>query len=76
MDVEFEWDDEKASRNLRKHGVSFETAKRAFADPFALVEHDRIEGGERRWRTLGRVDGELLLLVAHTAWGTRTATLK
>jgi uncharacterized DUF497 family protein len=46
--------------------VSFETAVRAFADPFALTEQDRIEGGERRWRTLGAVDGYCLLLVVHT----------
>ena len=35
-------------------------------DPDALSEQDRIEGGERRWQTLGLVDGLLLLLVAHT----------
>jgi hypothetical protein len=57
VNIGFEWDAEKARGNLRKHGVSFETAKRAFADPLALVEHDRIEGGERRWRTLGRPRG-------------------
>ena len=31
-----------------------------------MVEQDRIEKGERRWQTLGMVDGCLLLLVAHT----------
>jgi uncharacterized DUF497 family protein len=41
---------------------------RAFADPLALMEQDRIEGGERRWRTLGQVEGWLLLVVAHTVW--------
>lgn len=49
-----------------KHGVRFETAVRAFADPFALSHQDRIEGGEQRWQTLGLVEGHLLLLVAHT----------
>ena len=52
--------------NLRKHGVSFETAARVFFDPSALSEQDRIEGGEYRWQTLGMVDGIVLLLVAHT----------
>lgn len=46
--------------------MSFETAARAFADPFALVEQDRIENGELRWQTLGLVEGYLLVLVAHT----------
>ncbi len=36
------------------------------ADPIALTEHDQIEGGARRWRTLGVVDGYGVLLVAHT----------
>lgn len=66
MRIKFEWDSAKAESNLKKHRVGFETAIRAFADPFALVEQDRIEGSEYRWQTLGIVDGYLLLLVAHT----------
>ncbi|MDD5469104.1 MAG: BrnT family toxin [Anaerolineales bacterium] len=66
MKTRFEWDPVKAESNLRKHRVSFATATRAFADPFAVVEQDRIENGEHRWQTLGCVDGRLLLLVAHT----------
>ena len=66
MVTRFEWDPVKAAANLRKHGVSFEVAIRAFADPFALTEQDRIEGGEARGQTLGMVDGRVLLLVAHT----------
>lgn len=66
MKTQFEWDITKAESNLRKHRVSFETAARVFADPFALVEQDRIENGEYRWQTLGVVEGYLLLLVAHT----------
>jgi uncharacterized DUF497 family protein len=68
MKTRFEWDSAKAESNLKKHRVSFETATRAFADPFALVEQDRIENGEHRWKTLGAVDDYLLLLVAHTVW--------
>src|SRR3546814_13507534 len=56
----------KAESNLRKHGISFETAASAFADPFALSVHERIDGGEQRWQTLGLVEGHLLLPVAHT----------
>jgi uncharacterized DUF497 family protein len=64
--IRFSWRADKAASNLRKHGVSFETAARAFADPLALSEQDRVEDGEERWRTLGLVEGHLLLLVAHT----------
>ncbi len=66
MQTRFEWDSSKAQSNLSKHRLSFETAARAFADPFALVEQDRIENGECRWQTLGLVEGCLLVLVAHT----------
>jgi uncharacterized DUF497 family protein len=38
--VEFEWDRRKAERNLRKHGVSFDEAVTAFADPFELMVDD------------------------------------
>lgn len=66
MRIRFEWDPSKAAGNVRKHGVSFEIAMRVFADPFALMAQDRIEGGELRWYTLGMVDDYVLLLVAHT----------
>jgi uncharacterized DUF497 family protein len=62
----FEWDAAKAQANWRKHGVRFETAMRVFADPFALIEQDRIEAGEYRWRATGSPDaGVTLLVVAH-----------
>ena len=66
MEARFTWDAAKAARNLSKHRVSFETATRAFADPFLLTQRDRIENGEHRWQTIGMVDGHLMLLVAHT----------
>lgn len=64
--VLFEWDETKARSNARKHGVRFEDAMLVFADPYALVEQDRLEGGEFRWQTLGLAGGIVLLLVAHT----------
>jgi uncharacterized protein len=64
--MRFEWDPAKAAINLRKHAISFDIAIRVFADPFALTEEVRIEGGEKRWQTLGIVEGYVLLLVAHT----------
>jgi uncharacterized DUF497 family protein len=63
--VRFEWDSAKAELNRRKHGVTFESAVRVFADPAGVTVQDRIEGGELRWQTLGLVEGLVLLLVAH-----------
>jgi uncharacterized DUF497 family protein len=60
-----EWDSEKAHANLKKHGVSFETAQYVFSDPQRLWRIDRSEGnisGDERWQTLGQV-GETLLVV-------------
>ena len=54
--------------------ISSETAVRAFAGPFALMEQNRIDGGEYRWQTLGFVEGYLLLLVAHTIWDDEDGT--
>jgi uncharacterized DUF497 family protein len=34
--VRFEWDSAKARENVRKHGVTFMEAARAFLDPFAV----------------------------------------
>ena len=35
--IDFEWDDQKASINERKHGVTFDEAADAFSDPWSLV---------------------------------------
>lgn len=35
--IEFEWDELKASANLKKHGVSFEEAKTVFDNPLAVI---------------------------------------
>jgi uncharacterized DUF497 family protein len=62
----FEWDEAKNLSNERKHGIRFEQAVLAFLDPLVISRKDRVKGGEDRWQTFGRVEGLLLLLVAHT----------
>jgi len=65
-DHDFEWEDEKAARKLARHGVSFEAARLAFDDPFALVREDRRRDyGEDRYILLGMVENHLLAVV-HT----------
>ena len=62
--IEFEWDDEKAAANLRKHGVSFEFAVKAFRDPFAIEwMDDREDFGEVRTILLAMADGSILVVV-------------
>jgi uncharacterized protein len=38
--MRFEWDPEKAKRNLKKHGVSFDEAVTAFYDPLLATFDD------------------------------------
>jgi uncharacterized DUF497 family protein len=38
--VDFEWDEEKAERNRRKHGITFDEALTVFFDPFELTIFD------------------------------------
>ena len=63
----FEWDESKAQSNIRKHDVSFELARSVFVDPFALIEQDRVVGGEERWRTIGLAVTGTVLFVAYTS---------
>ena len=54
--MEFEWDDAKAARNLRDHGVGFAQAAAACRDPFAFEWiDDRHHYGEERVNLLGCV---------------------
>lgn len=70
-DDAFEWDEFKAAQNLREHGVSFESAREIFRDPFALDWLDISEDyGEERHAIIGTVDARLLF-VAYTMRGER-----
>ena len=52
--MRFEWDPEKARRSLAKHGVSFDEASSAFADPLSLTIDDPDHShGEHRLLLLG-----------------------
>jgi uncharacterized DUF497 family protein len=71
LDDEFEWDDDKAAANLRDHGVSFDVARHAFDDVFAIEIEDRRERyGEERYVLLGVVQ-QRLLAVTYTPRGDR-----
>ena len=66
--IRFEWDERKNRANLRKHGVSFELARRVFLDPMRFSFLERVVDGEERWQTFGVVNGVLLLMVAYLWW--------
>lgn len=65
--MRFEWDSEKARRNLAKHGVSFEEAATAFADPLSITRFDPDHSDdEDRFLLLGATQAGCLVVVAHT----------
>lgn len=65
-DLRFVWDRGKAESNLRKHGVSFETACEMFFDPFVRLLRSEMIGGEDREAAIGMTEGWRLLVVVYT----------
>ena len=65
--MEFEWNPDKATRNLAKHGVSFAEAATVFGDPMALTfadpDHSDVED---RFLTFGHSAEGSFLIVSHT----------
>jgi len=61
--VEFEWDETKERRNVRKHGVAFDEAAETFYDLLGLErpdpEHSKTED---RWIRLARSERDRLLV--------------
>jgi len=70
MSLEFEWDEDKAKGNLKKHRVSFEEASSIFGDPLALSIPDPLHSEEEdRFITLGESHRRRLLVVCTTDRG-------
>lgn len=62
---QFEWDENKAASNFRKHHVSFEPASSVFRDPNILtaadLQHSEIE---ERWCPIGWANnGKILSII-------------
>ena len=67
MNYFFEWDKQKASSNLKKHGVTFEDAKTVFNDPYACIFYDEWHSTqEEREIIIGYDFKNRLLLVCFT----------
>ena len=62
--MNFEWDDKKAQKNLKEHGVSFEKVTVLFLNNKRLISVDRRNDyGEERFITLGMVEKRLHVVV-------------
>lgn len=64
--MRFEWDEKKNERNFEKHGISFQQAREVFEDPLhlSIIDH-RFNYFEERWITIGKAEGEYIIVVAH-----------
>jgi uncharacterized DUF497 family protein len=68
--MQFEWDKEKARKNLKKHKVSFDEAVTVFYDPLSATFDDPDHSNdEHRLITIGYSSHSRLLAVAHSERG-------
>ncbi len=67
MALEFEWDSDKADRNLREHGVSFDEATTVFRDTLSITIADPDHSAsEHRFIDVGMSHRGELLVVSYT----------
>ena len=65
--MKFEWDNRKAEKNLKKHGVSFREAASVFGDPLAITFEDLDHSiDEHRLLTFGTTRTGKMVVVSHT----------
>ena len=69
--MEFEWDESKRVRNLRKHGVDFVRVLEFDWESAVRFEDCRKPYGEQRWLALGKIGVRLHALI-YSRRGRRT----
>ena len=68
----FECDNQKATSNLKKHGVSFQEAKTVFGDTLSITVADPEHSeSEYRFIDIGLTESGRLLVVSYTERGTK-----
>jgi uncharacterized protein len=68
--MKFSWDENKAIRNLAKHGISFEEAKTVFDDPLYVDIYDPDHSqSEVRYIIIGESQQGRLLVASYTKRG-------
>jgi hypothetical protein len=64
--MDFEWDDAKEASNISKHKIDFEIAKLVFDDPLHVTDTAKTVQGEKRFNTIGSIEGIITVAVLHT----------
>lgn len=63
----FEWDEQKAKSNERKHGITFDESSTVFADLMSLTIHDPLHSDdEDRFIIIGNSCGNRILTIVYT----------
>ena len=66
----FEWDADKAKKNLKLHEVTFDEASTAFQDSLSLTIYDPLHSQEEdRFVLIGNSSRNRILVVVHTERG-------
>ncbi len=70
QDGRFEWDEEQALINHKKHGLAFNEILPVFDDPYMLELYDDSHSTDRedRIRGIGALQGVLVLYTCYTVW--------
>ncbi len=77
FEYHFEWDPDKANRNVEKHRLTFERAATVFRDPLSLSRFDTDHSDdEDRWVTLGLDQAGVPIVVCHTFLGQGAVTAR
>ena len=65
--MNFDWDEDKATINLSKHGIAFSEAKTVFDDSFYVDFYDPDHSEyEQRYLIIGHSERGRLLIVSYT----------
>jgi len=66
----FEWDTDKAKKNIKVHGVTFDEASTSFRDTLSLTIYDPLHSDEEeRLILIGNSCKDRLLVIVHTERG-------
>lgn len=57
------WDNKKNLINIRKHGISFQEAKKILEDALVQTSFNSIVDGQERWEAFGYVNNRLILVI-------------
>lgn len=72
MAFPFEWDEEKAEINIKKHKIGFDEAKSVFGDPFSITVDDPDHSeAEQRYIDIGKSENGKLFVVVYTERGSK-----